>query len=251
MRYLIFISLVLVAPLLHAQERVTTFGIQFKPIIPSNLLRAGEVGLTKDGIDFAVDQRLGYSFGGVVRRGFTKWLSMESGISYVRRNFAASVSNASGSFTDTTAFRIIGYEIPITGLVYVQLSDYIYMNTAFGFSLDMFPSNVGSGNSNDFFQKSFRRSWVLPGLIANIGWEWRTKKSGYFYVGASYHRPFVPIYDTDLYYDHNGQRSNTTLQLSGNYLTIDFRYFFHEEPEPKKVKMKEEDMPQWMKNGKK
>lgn len=243
--------LIAASPAVSAQERVTTFGLQFKPVIPSNLLRAGEVSLSDNGVNYTVDQKLGYSLGGVVRRGVTRWFSVETGISYVRRNFAASVYNDAGTFSDTTRFRIVGYEIPVLGMVYVQLSDQIFMDAAFGLSMDMFPSNVSSGNSQAFYQKSFRNGWLLPGLIANVGWEWRTRKSGYFYIGASYHRPFIPIYDSHLYYTHNGQNSEQVLQLSGNYLTLDLRFFFHEDPEPKKEKVREEDLPHWMKGGRK
>lgn len=227
-----------------AQERVTTFGIAVKPIIPSNLFRTGEIALTQNGIDYELNQRIGASFGGVLRFGLTKWLSLESGISHTRRNFSASVRHEELSFADTVDFRVIGYEIPISGLVFVQLSEEIFMNASFGLALDMFPSDVGNGNSSSFYQVSRRRgfggstsfmTWTKLGLLANVGWEYRTKKSGYFYIGGSYHRPFQPIYDSFLIYTDNGGREERgVLQMSGNYLTLDFRYFFHEEPKEKR-----------------
>ena len=192
-----------------------------------------------------------------MRFGMTKWLSLESGISFVRRNFSATVFHEELAFVDTTGFRVIGYEIPIQGLVFVQLSDEIFMNTSFGLALDMFPSDVANGNSVDFIAVGRRRgiggsnsimTWTKLGLLANIGFEYRTKEKGYFYIGASYHRPFQPIYDTELIYtDRTDRQDRTTLQMSGNYLTIDFRYFFHEEPKEKKVERNPDTMPSWMK----
>ena len=261
MRQFLFIWLVvvLIQPYsVWAQERVTTFGIQVKPIIPSNLFDAGSEILSQNGIDYTVDQRVGYSFGGVIRFGITKWFSLESGISYVKRNYSLMLAHDERGFADTTRFGIIGYEIPISGLVFVRLSDEIYMNTSFGLALDMFPSEVGSEGNGDFFQRSFRRgygannsyfNWANLGLLANIGFEYRTEESGYFYIGASYHRPFTPIYDTQFNYIYDQTLDAGSIPLMGNYLTLDLRYFFHEEPQEKKVKEVERDpstMPSWM-----
>ncbi|MEX2597684.1 MAG: hypothetical protein WEC59_12230 [Salibacteraceae bacterium] len=256
MKWWLLIFSVLFAVKVLAQERVTTFGVQFKPIVPSNLFDAGSGLLSQNGIDYTIDQRVGYSFGGVMRFGITKWLSIESGISYVRRNFSASVNHAELGFTDTTSYRIIGYEIPVSGLVFVQLSDEIFMNAAFGVALDMFPSDVASGDVDEFYQLSQRRGfgkensffeWTKIGLVANIGFEYRTKESGYFYIGGSYHRPFSPIYDTQISYTYDNKLDQGVVPITGNYLTIDFKYFFHEEPKEKKVERDPETMPSWMK----
>jgi len=261
MRLLVVIMLFLCSVPSFSQERVTTFGVQMKPIIPSNLFRAGATELSQNGVDYSLNQQVGYSFGGVMRFGLNKWLSLESGISFVRRNFSAQVYHEELSFADTTEFRIIGYEIPISGLVFVRLSDKIYMNASFGLALDMFPSDVSSGTSQDFYQYSLRTgfansnsilNFVKTGLIANIGFEYRTKESGYFYIGASYHRPFSPIYNTGINYTYTNSTAKFedlgVLQLSGNYLTIDFKYFFNEEKREKKVERDPSTMPSWMKN---
>lgn len=241
----------------YAQERVTTFGLQVKPIIPSTLLRTGATSLNQNNADYVVDHLPGYSFGGVIRIGLNNRFSVESGISYVRRNFESSVQHYDQLFSDTVGYRIIGYEIPVTGLVFVRLSDQIYMNTAFGLAFDMFPSDVSNFNSAEFVALGTRTGiegsnifpWLKVGLTANVGFEYRTKEKGYFYLGASYHRPFGAIYDVVHIYDRPGAFDKATLQLSGNYLTVDFKYFFHEEPKEKKVKRDPDTMPSWMKAG--
>jgi hypothetical protein len=74
-------------------------------------------------------------------------------------------------------------------------------------------------------------------VIAGLGWEYRTEKSGYFYLGASYHRPFDYIfYSYLLYPDKEKPTSETGSELQGNYLSFDIRYFFHSEPEKRKKK---------------
>jgi hypothetical protein len=75
-----------------------------------------------------------------------------------------------------------------------------------------------------------RKNVFQPAVIANLGWEWRTVKSGYFYIGASFHAPFSYEYVTRIRYEEGQVTEEFYNTLSGSYLTIDFRYFFHEEP---------------------
>ena len=228
----------------HAQERVTTFGLQVKPIIPSNLFKTGTQSTISEGVQFDAAQKVGYAFGMVIRHGYTKNLSLESGINYVHREYSLIGTSESLKKSDTTAFSIIGYEIPVTGLVFVKLSRQLYMDVAFGLNLAMFPSDVGSGDGYGIEQSSFRNrghmppglAWLQSGLISNVGFEWRTEKSGYFYLGASYNRPFRPIYYSSMKYELANAETPVKLFLNGNYLTIDLRYFFHEPQQPRKVK---------------
>jgi hypothetical protein len=251
------VFLLFVSGYTYAQERVTTFGLQFKPLISSNLLGTGVTQTIGDTFDFEVDQRMGFAFGGVMRKGFTNWFSIETGINFVRRNYEARSFHPTNGNFHSTLFRIIAYEIPISGLVFVRLSERIYMDAAFGLSFNMFPSDVSSVSfDRDLFQRSFRNSWatnssVLPwlnvGLSANVGFEYRTEKSGYFYIGGSYLLPFRPSYNTFLVHERNSIRDEAFLRLSGNYLTIDLRYFFHEEPEEREIP--DDELPAWMRKN--
>ena len=68
-----FISLLLlilsISTNLFAQERVTTFGIQFKPIIPTEFFNAGKQEIVKSNINFSLQPKTGLSFGMVIRKG--------------------------------------------------------------------------------------------------------------------------------------------------------------------------------------
>lgn len=259
---LLFAVALLFASPVGAQERVTTFGVAMRPIVPSKLFNTAVSEAADQGVEYRVNQNVGYAFGGLVRSGITNWLSVESGISFVRRNYTASVLNAPASFSDSTRYGIIGYEIPLNGLVFVRLSEAWYMDAGFGLSIDFFPSDVFSGKNGDFYQYSLRNPGRMPlwldfaflGLSANVGFEYRTASSGYFYLGASYHRPFRHIYDAALVHANHGVNATKVLQLSGNYLTIDLRYYFHEEPRPRKTKTTRPDPdyvpPSWMNRGK-
>ena len=63
---------------LNAQVGVTTVGIQLKPIIPINYFGGGPIQLSNEFATFDLTSKLGYSFGMVVRHGFTKMISIES-----------------------------------------------------------------------------------------------------------------------------------------------------------------------------
>ncbi len=216
-----------------AQEHLTTAGFQFKPIIPIHILDNNTKSTEKNGINYNVDLYSGFTGGMVVRHGMTRRLSFETGISYTRRNYRLKVGH--DSVSNTSEFRIIGYEVPLIGMVFIQLGPKIFMSTAFGISLDIFPSQIYN-YEDSLHTLAIRTAMFIPGLIANLGYEYRTEKSGYFYLGASYHRPFNNIYDAYIKSDNYTANGTVQTQLTGNYLTLDFRYFFHAEPPAKKVK---------------
>jgi hypothetical protein len=219
----------------RAQQNVTTIGIQFKPIFSSSMFGTGPLERNQNNVDFIIHPRSGFAAGMLIRRGITPRISVEAGISYVKRKYDLSISD--GEFSDLTNFKIIGYEVPVVGLVYIPLSQHLFMNAAFGFSFDFFPSDVLTGSSY-FVHYGARTQWMIPAMIANLGWEFRTEKSGYFYLGASYHQPFSEIYNSITTYTQFGKDEEVSAFLRGNYLTFDVRYFFHEEPQERVRKKK-------------
>ncbi|NUM51350.1 MAG: hypothetical protein HUU48_09555 [Flavobacteriales bacterium] len=227
----LFFILRLITPT-YSQENVATAGFQIKPIIPSEMFKTGKSSFTDSSVHFTLQPNLGYCFGMVVRKGITSTFSFETGINYVRRNYTIRIEDS--TFSTSRKYKLISYEIPLLMLVYIRLGEQLYMNTAAGLSLDMFPTDLSTSNDH-ISHVTLRRNWLQTALLANIGFEWRTEKSGYFYLGASYHRPFRDnVFNSVLYKRYsrlNGPVFNTW--LSGNYLTVDFRYFFHENPEKK------------------
>ena len=105
--------------------------------------------------------------------------------------------------------------------------------------MNMFPSNIFTQGTH-FDHWGFRYSWFRPGLMANVGFEYRTRKSGYFYFGASYQTMLGNmIFSRVDYYRHaestqQGQNMRRTqsgeIAHNGSFITLDFRYFFHEDP---------------------
>ena len=127
----------------------------------------------------------------------------------------------------------------MTGLVYIRLGEHTWMNTALGVSMDFYPSDVqGLLEEGDIYV--FRRNWAQAGVLGNIGVEYRTPKSGTFYLGATYHRPFNDMAQADLTWTYFGppavRRTTVRTNLSGSYLTVDLRYYFHEDPDRNRLR---------------
>lgn len=235
---------------IQAQERVTTFGIQLKPIIPIEFFNAGKLEQKQNNIEYINQPKFGMSFGMVIRKGLTKSLSLETGLNFLRRNFDLTINDPDSSFSGTSDFSIVNYEIPVVGMVYVRLGRNMFMNVASGVSFDIYPTPLFV--EDDYFANAVNRTyWVQPSLLANIGWEYRSESSGYIYLGASLHRSFSNIFEEFVTYKgQSGTRDEeVTFDLVGNYLTIDIRYFFHEEKQKKKKKKGEKSPKIKYKNG--
>lgn len=214
----------------YAQQGVTTVGLQIKPIIPAGFLRTSSSEFVEN-TEFSFNQKLSFSGGMVIRHGFTRSWSVEGGINYALRRFDFRLRDTDSNRIYNDQLRITSYEIPLLALLYIRLSDKIFMNVSFGTSLNFYPSSVGKTN-RDYDIVAYRKNWLQSSILANLGYEFRTKEKGYFYIGASFHRPFNYIYKSSTDYLGGTGRALATsdLNLFGDYLTLDLRYFFHEKP---------------------
>jgi len=240
---LYIVILVSISSPVWAQEKVTTFGVQLKPIIPIEFLDAGkQEKINENNIQFINQPKFGLSFGMVIRKGLTKSLSIETGLNFLKRNYDLTINDPDSSFSGTSDFSIVNYEIPLLGMVYVKLGRNMFMNVAGGVSFDIYPTPLYV--EDHYYTNAVNRTnWFQLSLLANIGWEYRTEKSGYIYLGASLHRPFSNIFEEFVVYtgeNYAGRKEEVTFDLTGNYLTLDIRYFFHEDKQKKKKKVKKE-----------
>jgi hypothetical protein len=127
-------------------------------------------------------------------------------------------------------FTYVNYEIPVKGLIFIQLGENLFMNNSLGASIDLFASDVGSGDV-DLEQITLRGQWAKIALEANLGMEYRTKKAGYFYFGATFHNPFSSVARSSVRYRSLTGDQYVNFDLFAGYLTLDFKYYFHEAPE--------------------
>lgn len=262
----ILLSLIVFSECLAQDEKnpqTITAGFEFRPIFPANFLKTGDQSISNGDFDVLVSPKFGFSAGMVIRYSFTKRLALETGLSFVQRNYNLNIHrdsvvidplNTSPTYNSRSDFTIIGYEHPIKLLVFIRLADNLYMNAAGGFQFTFYPSDIftsdqqSSGTGQYFNHYALRLGFdgkpgndgfISGGAIANLGWEYRTKKIGYFYLGATYQIPFSPIYKSRYQYVDSFHRSNVQeLDLNGSYLTFDVRYFFNAKPLVKKEKKK-------------
>lgn len=217
---------------LRAQQRVTTFGIQAKPVVPLELFDPLTT-VQAPPLSGSVELDGGFAFGMMVRHGLTKTVSFETGINQITRRYDFRIANDTAGYDDKGQVRYVGYEIPVLALVYIRLGERTWLNNALGVSMDMYPSDAQSDIEEGRIY-IFRNSWIQSGIVANIGVEHRTQRSGYFYLGATYHRPFNDMATVDLtWYDTRYNPAVMRTVLDGSYLTLDLRYYFHEDPERK------------------
>ncbi len=206
------------------------FGIQVKPIFPTRFI--GEPKLTLDEGEFSttISQKTGYSFGGTVRAGITNLIALETGINFNQRYFNIDMSIADSAVYAKNDLTFISYDIPVNGLIYVQLSDNFFMNASLGLSLTYKPTHVGivtnPGGSFSFTHTGLVNRKTGFDLNANFGFEYRTKRWGFFYIGGTAKVPFQPIFDLLAQYKYQGYKVNTRGEVDGSFLTIDFKYFF-------------------------
>ena len=220
--------------LVLAQSGIKAFGIQYKSILPFGLVNTdGQTVVdNENNTRLEIKTSRGYSIGAILRFGLSKRWSFETGINYVRRNYDFYLSGE--GFQDSEAsIRFSGYEIPATAMVFVKLGDKMYMNTSGGLTFDLFPTGGVSSYDRDTIEYGMlERNWIILALNVNIGFEYRTKESGYFYLGASYHQPFSDMAHVFVSYRSPGSNTFTPLiqpppGVSGTYFALDLRYFFN------------------------
>jgi hypothetical protein len=214
------------------QKFPSYFGIQFKPVIPGDFLAKSEITTRNGNFTGVFQQKYGYSFGGITRIGFTKLISFETGINLVRRNYNINFSLPDSSLSGKGDVGIVSYDIPINAMIYVQLSKEFFMNASIGSSFVYYPSNVATivpVDSKVVFQAEGRRNRRFDAEVnANTGFEWRTEKNGFFYIGASAKLPFAPIFKVAAIYKFPSEESVVAIsEVNGAYISLDFRYFFH------------------------
>jgi hypothetical protein len=210
----------------------TYFGIQVRPILPSNFGGSKVLEMSGENYNFKLHQTVGYSFGGTIRKGITKLIAFESGLNYTQRNFSyeMSLTDTSVLASDKTSF--INYEIPINGLVYIQLSKSTYMNASMGVTAQFSPTDIKkitvTGGSHQFVNYGFYRSKIGANLNANLGFEYRTTSKGFFYFGGSISVPLKPLIVFESIHTVLKQTNTTQLvgNINGNYLSFDIKYFF-------------------------
>lgn len=219
----------------NSQNSKTTFGIQYKPIIPAEYFNAADLSESSASYNFSLNPKYSNSFGMIIRRQINKTFSVESGLNYTQRNFKLSITNSAINLSDFTTFGMRSYELPLQFLTYVRASENWHLNIAFGISHNVLASDIfsyGEEKNYFYFQNTYRKNGGYSALLANLGMEYRTESKGHYYFGASLHKAWKAIGRIYPEYDDKTNIFNEDKEfffdMLGNFVTIDFRYFFTE-----------------------
>ncbi len=206
-------------------QKNPVFGFEIKSVIPStSFSNASREFLHNERYRYSYNPQLSFGFGANVRRSIYRKISLEAGIHMTRRSYSVEVDSADKTHLSTD-FTVISFEIPLKALIYIQLSERSFLDNAFGLSLDFLPNDVLKVTPDSLKQVFLRKYFILPALTAATGYELRTKKSGYFYVGASYHRMLTVLGYSRTYYPQFRSSDNLITPVAGHYFSIDLKYF--------------------------
>lgn len=207
------------------------FGLTIAPIVPSTGSKRASFTDTTGSMTTTFRQNVGILFGASVRIGITKQISIETGIFQARRNFTTSIAIPDSNVYGTQSLGFVNYDIPINALAYVKLSEDWYMNATLGISINQYPSDVQDtvkpGGKNYLEMQGRRIERTHFSSNAGIGFEYRTKKAGTFYLGAAGKVTFKPIM-LGVGILHQTGTSNRLISygpISGSYFSIDLRYY--------------------------
>lgn len=208
------------------------FGIQYQSVIPNNLVGEKTLTLNNENFTSTTTQKVGYSIGATVRAGITELIAFETGINFTKRNFDINMELPDSNLYASNAFSFIEYSIPLNCLMYIKMNKDWYANASLGVAVIYKPSSIYAANTpgglNTFIHEGyvdFRKKIGLD-FNGNVGFEYRTIKSGFFYLGGSVRIPFAPLFILISQYSNQGYSLTSFGEINGSYFSIDLKYFF-------------------------
>ncbi|WP_430403157.1 hypothetical protein [Fluviicola sp.] len=120
------------------------FGIVAAPVIPNNFIGAVHTELLDSSGSMTTDfhNKWGFTFGATIRIGLSKNISLETGISQVRRIYNVGVSLPDSGIYDSQKLAFVNYDVPLNALFYVKLTEKWYADASLGISITHYPSDV-------------------------------------------------------------------------------------------------------------
>lgn len=227
----------------YRQKPENFFGFQFKPLIPFGIVGDRPFDMQEGNFSTTVSPAFGYSYGGVVRVGISELLAIETGINYTKRNFNLDYEVADSNIVGQDDFGFINFEVPLNFLVYIKLDRQSYMNTSIGASANYNPSNIRTLSNPEgahlFIFEGRRLAFFNFHINANVGFEYRTKEDGIFYLGISGRIPFTPLLQVAAEYSYDTYDIVSYGLVEGATFSFDFKYFFHNNKRKKGTQFQE------------
>ena len=157
----------------------TYFGITASPVIPNNFIGSVHTELKDNSGVMTADfeNKWGFTFGAAIRIGLFKYISLETGISQIRRIYQAAVSMPDSAIYGVQKLAFTNYDIPLNALFYVPLTKNWLADASLGISLTHYPSNIQDSMhpkaERTIFVQGRRTERTYFAFNAGIGLEYR------------------------------------------------------------------------------
>jgi hypothetical protein len=207
------------------------FGFQYRLVLPMQQMQSGLQQFADSILQTELTPNNGYTFGGVLRYGLTDLISLETGLYYNQRNFSINSTRTDSALSVSQRLRFVQFEIPIQGNIGIQLSRKIYANAALGGAILYKPSSVATYvNPSD--KHEFRQVGLVEinkklgfDLRASIGFEYRNKKLGVYYLGGTAFVQLQPAFVLLSQYQYVNFKQTAYGEVSASGFGLDFKYF--------------------------
>jgi hypothetical protein len=207
------------------------FGFQYRHILPMQQMQSGAQKFTDSVLQTMLTPTDGYTFGGVLRYGLTDLISLETGLYYNQRTFSIQSTRTDSALSVDQRLRFVQFEIPIQGNIGIQLSKSFYANAALGGAILYKPSSVAT-----YVNPSDKHEFRQVGLVDNnkklgfdvrtsIGFEYRNKKAGVFYLGGTAFVQLQPAFVLLSKYQYVNFRQTAFGHVNASGFGLDFKYF--------------------------
>ncbi|TVR89344.1 MAG: hypothetical protein EA411_02450 [Saprospirales bacterium] len=204
-------------------------GLEFSFLFQSEMLQDfDDTVLDSTGMySFLTSSRNSLRFGGYLRFDLFGRHSLETGLYHVTRRYESIVSlESTGEELGRNRVRGVTFEVPLVWSVSIQTAENSFLSTGFGPVATYFVSDFGVFDL-EFELDAFKRSRILPGVKANVGFEHDFGRSGGIYFGATFQHNFQSIAFMRMDYLKDGQSEAIgVVELNGSYFAAVVRYLF-------------------------
>lgn len=207
------------------------FGFHYRHLLPMQQMQSGTQKFTDSVLQTSISPTDGYTFGGMIRYGITDLISLETGLYYTQRNFAIQSTRTDSALTVNQRLRFVQFEIPVQGNIGVQLSKSFYANAALGAAIIFKPTSVAT-YINPYDKHEFRQIGLVDinkkvgfDIRMSTGFEYRNKKAGVFYLGATAFVQLQPAFIFISKYQYENFKQTASGQVNASGFGLDLKYF--------------------------
>lgn len=235
MRLLVLI--VLLSPFLCSAQafnklgKPNFFGFHYRLILPMQQMQSGTQKFSDSVLQTSITPQDGYTYGGMLRYGITDLISIETGLYYTQRHFQIQSTRTDSALTVDQRLRFVQFEIPIQGNIGIQLSRSIYANAALGAAVLYKPTSVAT-YVNPYDKHEFKQVGLVDinkkvgfDIRTSIGFEYRNKKAGVFYLGATAFVQLQPAFVLLSRYQYENFKQAAFGDVNASGFGLDFKYF--------------------------